>query len=321
MKPIALLQSMFLVHALCAPALLSKIVLSGADTDLDKSSSSTLPYQTTVYSSTGERQPRRNSSGQNLSTRQLKLLRDLSLNHISYQELQEIISWLNDKWPAADDLIQSIQQLVDIGLSDSRSSPLPDPPSDTHDKPLPTAVLMYLGNQVGHKQSTAPNSRTTLNPAEFAEERLTHASISASLEIIYPPQETSIISSLLTIPFSASQPAAAAAAAATTATNSDKSLFATLKAMDIIDELIIWTAERPFWAALFSIYALVLLFLISVVIVEVGDFVWALISTKIPSWRRVILSGPERRLVAVPAAENDEKRMGVNYGSCCEMDG
>ncbi|QSS64064.1 hypothetical protein I7I51_01126 [Histoplasma capsulatum] len=80
--------------------------------------------------------------------------------------------------------------------------------------------------------------------------------------------------------------------------------------MDTIDELIIWTAERPFWAALFSIYALVLLFLISVVIVEVGDFVWALISMKIPSWRRVILSGPERRLVAVPAAEKDEKRMG-----------
>lgn len=319
MNPIALLQSMFLVHAICAPALLSKIALSGADTDLDKSSSSTLPYQTTVYSSTGERQPRRNSSRQNLSTRQLKLLRDLSLNLISYQELQEIISWLNEKWPAADDLIQSIQQLVDIGLSGSRSSPLPDPPSDTHDKPLPTAVLMYLGNQVGHKQSTAPNSRTTLNTAEFAEELLTHAPIRASLEIISPPQETSITSSLLTIPFSASQPTAAAAA--TTATNSDKSLFATLKAMDTIDELIIWTAERPFWAALFSIYALVLLFLISVVIVEVGDFVWALISMKIPSWRRVILSGPERRLVAVPAAEKDEKRMGVNYGSCCEMDG
>ncbi|OAX83894.1 hypothetical protein ACJ72_01740 [Emergomyces africanus] len=91
-----------------------------------------------------------------------------------------------------------------------------------------------------------------------------------------------------------------------------------LQTMDIIDDFILWTSERPVWAVVFAIYALASLFFVSVVIVEVTDFIWTLLRKRLLLWmpncswtserrRAIHLSGPERRLIGVPAGDGDER--------------
>ncbi|KLJ07295.1 hypothetical protein EMPG_17216 [Blastomyces silverae] len=341
MKPISFLQSLLLVHAaLAAPAspnirpLRSNIGIPRADPGLDNSSSHPSSYQTQSFILPGTRQLSGTSSRRGLSTRQLKLLRDLNLNHISDKELRKIIRWLNEKWPAADDLIQSVQELVDIGYPDQSSfSSLPEPYSTIHDKPLllPTTFLTYQGNRFRDGPSPTSSSQVALTPAGFTKEPLTHFPTST-----VPELKTPIISNILALatsniassssssslptPYLATSPEATMTA---TASTPDNNLFTILKTMDSINELIIWVSERPVWAVAFVVCALVLLFLLSIVIVEVGDFACAFVSTRLASWgwrrrRPVIhLSGPERRLIAVPTADSDdEKRAEMDYGTC-----
>ncbi|EEQ91099.1 uncharacterized protein BDCG_06219 [Blastomyces dermatitidis ER-3] len=335
MKPISLLQSLLLVHAaLAAPASpnirprRSSIGIPRADTDLDNSSSHTSSYQTQSVVLTGSRQLSITSSQRALSTRQLKLLRDLNLNHISDKELRKIILWLNEKWPAADGLIQSIQELIDIGYPDQSSSLSPEPYSTIHDKPLPTTSLTYQAHRFGDSASPTSSSQVTLTSAGFTKESLTHFPISAVSDIKppiisnIPALAISSIASSSSLPtlYLATSPQATMTA---TANNHDTNLFTVLKMMDTIDELIIWVSERPAWVATFIVCALVLLFLISIVIVEGADFAYAFVSTRLASWgwrrRRpaIHLSGPERRLITAPTADSDgEKREEMNYGTC-----
>ncbi|PGH29859.1 hypothetical protein GX50_07378 [[Emmonsia] crescens] len=344
MKPVVLLHSLLLVHAcLCAPAsqnirsLLSRVSTSGADVDLDNSSP-TSSYQTTLLFSTGNRPLRSNSSPR---TRQHKLLGDLDLNHISDKELRKIILWLTEQWPTAEDLIQSIQELVDIGHSGPLSSVLlPEPPLILYEKPLPTIFLTRLGNQIGREPAPTPSSQITLTSPEVAKEALIHLPISTLPELEppfisnNPTHPTPSIASSSPTPYFSTLPPATTTRTTTTTTvaiTSDNNLFAMLQTMDSIDELIIWASERPPYAVALGIYVMVLLLLISIVIVEVTDFIWTLVRTKLPSWRpnfswswgrrRVIhLSGPERRLIAVPIADNDEKQTEMNYGTCDERE-
>ncbi|PGG96846.1 hypothetical protein GX51_07626 [Blastomyces parvus] len=334
MKLISLLQSLLLVHAaLSAPASpnirppLSNIGIPRAETNPDKSSSHTSSYQTQSYILTGNRQLGGTSSRRVLSTRQLKLLRDLNLNHISDKKLRKIILWLNEKWPAADDLIQSIQELVDIRYPDQSSSLLPEPYSTIHDKPSPTASLTYQGDRIGNGPSPTSSSQVALTSAGFTKESVTPVSTSTEPELKSPIISnipalamSTIASTSLPAPPVSTSPHATMIM---TASAHDNNLFAILKSMDSIDELIIWLSERPVWAVGFVVCALVFLFLLSIVIVEVGDFVCTFVSARLVSWwwRRqrpaIHLSGPERQLIADPTAgSDDEKRAEMNYGTC-----
>ncbi|KKZ60431.1 hypothetical protein EMCG_00717 [[Emmonsia] crescens] len=244
--------------------------------------------------------------------------------------------------PTAKDLIRSIQELVDIGHSGPLSSVLlPEPSLILYEKLPPTLFHTRLGNQIGHKLAPTPSSPITLTSPEVAKEALIHLPISTLPELESPfisnnpTHATPSIASSFHIPYFSTLPPATTTTTMTTTTmaiTSNNNLFTILQTMDSIDELIIWASERPLsYAVALVIYVLVLLFLISMLIVEVTDFIWALVRTKLPSWRpncsltwgrrRVIhLSGPERRLIAVPIVDNDEKHTEMNYATCDERE-
>ncbi|OJD20983.1 hypothetical protein ACJ73_07678 [Blastomyces percursus] len=303
MKPISLLRPLLLVNTtLAAPAspnirsLRSSIGISKTDTDLDNLFSHTSSYQTQSFILTGSRQVTGTYS-RGLSTR------------------------------------QSIQELVDIGYPDKSSSLLPEPYPTIQDKPLPTTSRTHQGRQFGSSAGPTSSSYVSLTSAGFTKEFLAHLPISTvpgmksriisnipALTTSNIASSSSSLSSSLPTPYLATLPRATMTA---TASTHDNNLFTMLKTMDSIDEFIIWVSDRRAWAVAFVICALVLLFLVSIVIVEVGDFACAFVSARLASWgwrrrRPVIhLSGPERRLIAVPTAESDsEKRAEINYGTC-----
>ncbi|PGH12656.1 hypothetical protein AJ79_04154 [Helicocarpus griseus UAMH5409] len=314
MKPLlaVLLPPLLLVHStLCAPvssapSLLSRTNILEAESDQD--SFVIPPYQSEQSEAftLGERPLSSNSPQHGPSTRQLKLLRHLDLNYVSPKELRGIAVWLRQKWPSSKDLIHSIQELLDIEKSDFK------PSSTQYEKPLPSTFLMQLGDIAGSRTNkfNFPGEYSLQEPLRQKLPKLPNLPVGvlAHFDIKSSPLNPSDPTS------TTSSPSGSPSKPTSSPTVETTDLFTMVCTMDILDALIIWTSGRPVWTALLAITALIFLFLLSVLIVEVYDFVWtfaiARFSVRCPNCSRrrgVRLTGPERQLVAVPMDEDEDE--------------
>ncbi|KAK2805613.1 hypothetical protein FQN50_006128 [Emmonsiellopsis sp. PD_5] len=228
-------------------------------------------------------------------THQLELLKDIDLNYTSKKELRKILLWLQEHWPSAEDLIHSIQVLIDTPLP---SSDIPS--TTTYDEPLPTTLLMQLEDQspdfISHYRpdpmSTPVYSKSFKPPIGV---------LLGSGRDIYLSQRPN--------PDLSSDPPLDIFSDPSEKPN----LFSILCAMDTV-ALVDWASGRPACTALLVIAALAVLFLISVLIVEASDLLWKGVIWCTRSWRSVRLSGPEKRLIAAHEEESRDDGEGGEKG-------
>ncbi|ODH48694.1 hypothetical protein GX48_05234 [Paracoccidioides brasiliensis] len=251
------------------------------------------------------------STQESLDTRRLQQLRDLNFSRISLKELRKI-ELANIEAPKTN-LLSSLS---------TQSSTLPE-------KPLPSTFLMQLEDKIETSLLTSgPRIRNHASEAlrqDFLtldiQSQLEPAFISNNLQGIVPRAASSATTTnYITL-------APSLLSGTTTAAVTDVFISWTI---DGIDALIRSTSGRPIWTTFLIITTLAILFLISVLIVEVTDFLWTFarsglswLRSNCSWWRRqraIRLSGAERRLIAVPTADSDEKRVGKSYVEFCEVE-
>ncbi|ODH13282.1 hypothetical protein ACO22_07415 [Paracoccidioides brasiliensis] len=243
---------------------------------------------------------------------------------------------------AADTLLPTMHYLTSGGIGRSRSeladieapktnllSSLSTQSSTLPEKPLPSTFLMQLEDKIETSLLTSgPRIRNHASEAlrqDFLtldiQSQLEPAFISNNLQGIVPRAASSATTTnYITL-------APSLLSGTTTAAVTDVFISWTI---DGIDALIRSTSGRPIWTTFLIITTLAILFLISVLIVEVTDFLWTFarsglswLRSNCSWWRRqraIRLSGAERRLIAVPTADSDEKRVGKSYVEFCEVE-
>ncbi|KAK2775258.1 hypothetical protein FQN52_004041 [Onygenales sp. PD_12] len=234
-------------------------------------------------------------------TRQLDLLKDIDLNYTSKKELRKIFLWLQENWPSAEDLIHSIQALIDTPPPPSSELESDIPSTTTYDEPLPTTLLMQLEDQAGSLDSISYYRPDPVSTPGFSKSfKPPIGVLLGSGRDIYLSQRPN--------PDLSSDP---------TSVFSDPSekpnLFSILCAMDSV-ALVDWATGSAACTALLVIAALAVLFLISVLIVEAWNLLWKGVIWCTRSWRSVRLSGPEKRLIAAHDEDSGDDGEGGEKG-------
>ncbi|EEH41925.2 hypothetical protein PAAG_03846 [Paracoccidioides lutzii Pb01] len=339
MRPIALLlpSLILLQFTLCATALpfaqslLSRIDTSDAAPGQDVFAL-TSPYELESLTTEGRRLSSL-STQESLDTRRLQQLRDLYFSRISLKEVRKIILWLQEIWLSTDGLIQCLQELAHIGTPNTNLlSSLSTQSSTLPEKPLPSTFLMQLEDKIepalltsglkirNHDAETLSQDFLTFPKADI-QSQLEPAFISNNLQSTVPRAASSVT----TTNYKTLAPSLISGTTAAAVT--DVSISWTI---DGIDALIRSTFGRPIWTTFLVITTLAILFLISVLIVEVTGFLWTFARSGLSwlrsncswwRWQRAIrLSGAERRLIAVPATDSDEKRVENSYAEFREVE-
>ncbi|PGH00657.1 hypothetical protein AJ80_09148 [Polytolypa hystricis UAMH7299] len=209
-----------------------------------------------------------------------------------------IMKWASSWLPAAE----KSRDPLGHGFLEAEAS-MPTPGFPPLDAPTPTASLLAVAEH-GNPVPTPPldaqervSRHMSFFPASTGNNGYTisHSNTAG--------QSSSTVPEDLPYPFGSTSPTASSGTTTTTPS----------PPIDIAS-FILWSSKRPFWATILVLTTLIILFVISVVIVEVSEAIWGVIRTLkclCGNSHAIRLSGPERRLIAVGPEEEGQEEIEV----------